>query len=274
MHKLSICINIKDRSLVTTEHGNLYLFPECIKSLNACIDYIPLETELVIADWMSTDWPIRTWINTELPDKDIYLLSVHGKYFNHGKGRNIAAEYASGDVLFFLDADMIVVPELFTEGVKALSRGEIFCPIAQYYTTPDRSKSDWCKRPGCMMIKREIFYKVGKWPEYKQWGFEDFAFIEALQKDYKITFQKIPGYIHQWHPQEKEWKNRYTDNTPAASNEHHEIRTSWQNRIDNEEQQIINGLRVVSNQAIDKGKKVDNIGDDIPRIGAIRGSKH
>ena len=55
-NKLSICITVKNRSKVETEHGTLLLFPDCIKSITDSINDND-DIELIIADWESTDWP-------------------------------------------------------------------------------------------------------------------------------------------------------------------------------------------------------------------------
>jgi len=207
--KLSICVTIKNRSLVIHNNKALTLFPNCIESLANSLS-IKDDAELIITDWNSTDRPIKTWIEAAFPYYPIHLITINGNGFNRGKGRNIAAQYAQGEILFFLDADMLVDRELIVEAFEWIDLGYVFYPVPWYYTKEDRSEGNFNSGVGNMFIKKELFNKVGPWPEYDGWGFEDLDLFKKIKdNNIQIRVKETPNFIHQWHPQTKEFKNQY-----------------------------------------------------------------
>ena len=207
---LSVCITVKNRSRVEVEGGELRLLPACIKSIAECAE--PDEDiELVIADWHSDDWPLEDWAEEAARPVPLTLVTLEG-YFSRGKGLNAAADAAKGDVLLFLDADMLVPRELIDKGRRYVADGKAFYPICYTEMDPDGRKGRWrASAFGNVMLSRDRFLEAGKWPELKSWGREDNSLHDAVKRLGPVVRENVPSFRHQWHPNSLGWKNRYAD---------------------------------------------------------------
>ena len=263
---LSICITVKNRSRVESENGTLLLFPNCIDSI---VRSIPpdISTEIVITDWESDDWPIKKWITERVTDLPVHLITLEGKGFSRGKGLNIAADQAEGKVLFFMDADMIVSPDVIRAAYDNANNDQVYIPQCKYYINGGRDFT-WDWGVGNMCMSSERFYKAGKWPEYSRWGFEDHDFLDKLKIDGKIIYKRDGEFVHQWHPQSEEWKNRYADKSAKAILEIDNRRVAHKKIVETEEELIIRSLGAYAKRNGQQQKpKNDRTGSGIPRIG-------
>ena len=96
---ISICITVKNRSRVKTGERELHLFPNCVKSIvKSFVPEIPCE--LVVTDWESDDWPLRGWLEEAARPIPVQIITIKGP-FSRGKGRNLAAYKAKGNMIFF-----------------------------------------------------------------------------------------------------------------------------------------------------------------------------
>jgi glycosyltransferase involved in cell wall biosynthesis len=199
---ISICITIHNRSKL--RHGSefLYLFPRCIDSLIEAVR--PLnDVEIVIADWSSADWRLDEWLHDRLRGLKYTLLVENGQ-FNRGVGRNLAADHAKGDILFFLDADMLLDKDVILQGLSKVNEGAAYFPQCFYFIDKDHSQGFWCTGKGNCMVKKEWYLQAGKWPcppSYTRETDEDWAFhrkITALGVPVHSECQ--PGLYHQFHP--------------------------------------------------------------------------
>lgn len=207
LHKqklLSICITIKNRSRVTLPDGQVIaLFPNCLRSI-ASLAGEGHNMEVVIADFDSTDWPLNQWVEEVLKDIPYRIIKAN-KPFHSGLGRNIAAEHAKGEFLLFLDAEMIVSPILFKNGLKYLSQHKVYFPICFYYLNQDHSLGFWCDGgKGISFMHRSVFLKAGKWPcppSYSMpYNIDQIFFRKVKATGVGIVNEREGNYYHQYHP--------------------------------------------------------------------------
>lgn len=211
---LSICITIKNRSKVLVNEGELFLFPRCIQSIHDSAIGLP-PIELVVADWGSDDWPLKQWLPGAVGEVPTRILNLEGP-FSRGKGLNVAAGNASGQTILFLDADMIISRETIISGVSCVNSGRAFFPVSFSYKTI-HEETGWWRHGGygnCMLC-RDIFDQTGGWPEFTCWGDEDNEFFKSVSSLTETVRTEEPGLIHQWHPNDTQWKDRYAEVSDA-----------------------------------------------------------
>ena len=225
--KISFCIPVKNRSNVTVQWNgvsrkktfvtsykdkprsfNLFLLKNCIQSIiEAKVDGI--DFEIIIVDFDSDDLPPKTWA-PELSASGIEIKIIEVKEaFSRGKGLNLAASNATGSILFFLDADMLISKELIYQIARAnLLERKAFFPICYSYFTPFH-KEGWVRSEGWgnLSVTRKMWDSINlKWWEKKSWGSEDDHMRDSLNNLY-IRKRGI-GFYHQWHP-EDEFKTKH-----------------------------------------------------------------
>jgi glycosyltransferase involved in cell wall biosynthesis len=207
---ISICITVKNRSKLHADGRELALLPKCVESIVECVK--PEDNvELVISDWHSDDWPLEEWVEEAAKPMPVKLVAVDG-YFSRGRGLNIAFDNAVGDVLLFLDADMIACRGQIDKGCWHVAKGRAFFPICWKYTDPDHQHGKWIPAAcGIVMIARDVFVRAGKWPELRSWGREDNQLHDAVKRIAPIVRERLPGLRHQWHPEGRAWKYQYAD---------------------------------------------------------------
>jgi glycosyltransferase involved in cell wall biosynthesis len=213
MCKLSICITIKNRSLITLDgYKKRYIFPHCIESLQRVLTEED-DAELVVADWGSTDINMRDYLSTISFPGSVHLLNLKSKKgFSKGVGQNQAAAFANSPALFFLDADILVENRyLIEDGISYCKRGEVLYPKGWRRGDYEGKTGYTFTGVGNFFIRKDTFWMAGGMPEYWSWGFEDFEFQKKLEK-LNIKFSQIgyTGFIHQYHPEDLLWKNKET----------------------------------------------------------------
>jgi glycosyltransferase involved in cell wall biosynthesis len=216
---ISICITCKNRSKLKTHKKELYLFPNCIDSI---IDIAEIPIEIVIADWRSTDWPLKEWLPDKLiSNKNISynVIEMKGE-FNIGRGRNVAVKHASHNILFFLDADMLLSADVFRDAIQIAESGKAFFPICfNEYTKEKRIRGF-----GNLAISRKIYDLVGKWWEKTTWGDEDSNYYHRCNdNNIEIVREPYENFIHQWHPRKINWTNWNNANVNKKVMTHPEI---------------------------------------------------
>jgi len=232
-NKLSICITIKNRS---KEYN---LFPNCIESIKKSLT-LNDNVELIIADWNSTDWPIREWLSIDVP---VHLITINKKdnLFSVGKGRNLAAEHATGDILLFLDADMVLTLDSFRDAYNVAYQYGICYPPVMYQKTQGQEHWELHEGGGNLFISKELFIKAGKWPEYWAHGFEDTDFANNLKKITKLHTSCEP-FFHQWHPNQMGWNKQIKQ---ADNNIIMQRKEFYQKQADNDLNKIKNGIKYI-----------------------------
>jgi len=222
---LSICITIKNRSKVETGSHILNLFPNCIESIKKSISNdIPLD--IVVADWDSDDWPMEEWLRKAAYPVPVQIIRLQGP-FSRGKGLNAAAKAAKGKYLFFLDADVLISREVISTGIEYLNRDKVFFPVVYSFDSPEHITGWWRYEGfGNCMVTKSMFNETMGWPEYKAWGKEDNDFYAKIKSYAEIVRESIPGFYHQWHPDDLIWKNRYAEKANEIAHEIKQVEVS------------------------------------------------
>lgn len=199
---ISVCMTVCNRSKVPHGSEHLFLFPKCIDSLVAAVSGLD-NVEIVITDWNSTDWKLNDWIHDKLRGLK-YTIVIERGQFNRGAGRNIAADHAKGDLLFFLDADMLLDKSVIEKGLQSMKEEWAYFPQCFYFLDRNHSQGFWCTGKGNCFVKREWYEEAGKWPcppGYLRSTDEDWMFFNKIsEQDIPVHSEKHPGLFHQYHP--------------------------------------------------------------------------
>lgn len=171
--------------------------------------------ELIVVDFNSTDVDMAQFLSTTFekynnPENFTYrLISIADRFFNKGKGLNIGAAAAQYELLFFLDADMILGDRAIIKKAYEICDKRVYFPICMNYENPEHTTCS--PRPsgkGNVFI-RKSFLSEHKWPEYEQWGLEDDHFYVYFVKKNMIYRDCSGTFFHQWHPNTYQYKNKY-----------------------------------------------------------------
>lgn len=199
---MSVCIVSKNRSKIETDDGlTLNLLPECIKSLGKFLKRVNFSTEIIVADFCSTDWNPEEWMPDLVKNIPYKIIKVKGR-FSRGKGRNIAFRHSSGSKIFFLDADMYFTKkDVLVKGMK--HQGAYFPICYSYYN--HQNNEGWWRFTGFgnLIVDRNMFYEVGEWKERYSWGGEDDQMYMSLSRRGSVMRDKVDGFFHRWHPYER-----------------------------------------------------------------------
>lgn len=164
--------------------------------------------ELIVCDHGSTDIDLTKF------DCRVVYRSLP---FRRSHALNKAVEAAKGDILFFVDADMLVPPDmkdLVRRHVKSKTAWFPVC-FSLYEGCPPVMEecNGWWRHTGYGMlgITKEDFIACGRWPEQftSHGGEDDFIFSEC-KKRFKIVRAPQANLFHIWHPNDKEFKNQYS----------------------------------------------------------------
>jgi glycosyltransferase involved in cell wall biosynthesis len=209
---ISFCFVVKERSTVIADGQKLHLFPNCINALRKTVVSLGLDCEFVVADWNSKDWPLDMWIRSAAAPIPVKIVQGTGQ-FSRGKGRNLAFDNASGDVIAFIDADMLVDADVVTHGLSDVRSG---CASFPLYTalTKNGLTTDGDGTGNCF-LSREVASKV-RWPERFKWGQEDRMYFDEVGKICRVVRRKERGLVHQWHPDSVQWKDRFVPLIPRV----------------------------------------------------------
>lgn len=147
-----------------------------------------------------------------------------GRPFSRGAGRNCAAALASGEVLFFVDADMRFASRAPIERALAVAasgrhkkrkkKGKAFVPIVKSFHGPLHQRT--YKRQhgtGNMAISHDVYDALKlEWIGRTRWGKEDDVMFKRLRNRLgkrNVVRESTPTFIHQWHPNSNAYKNRH-----------------------------------------------------------------
>jgi len=206
---LSICIPVKNRSRIEAEGHVLTLLPKCIQSLGAAVTPED-DWQIVVADFESDDWPLNEWLDDAAAPIPVKVMTI-ATPFSCGHGLNVAAANADAPILLFLSTDMLIDRATLLKGIEVASAGEVYVPIP--LLALDREHKELRRGAlavGTVFISKELFGKVGDFPEFKSHGLCDTVWAaRADAEGIKIVLEDAPGLIHQWHPYTEEFSNRH-----------------------------------------------------------------
>jgi glycosyltransferase involved in cell wall biosynthesis len=195
-------------SIVIPTYNRLPILTKCLRSLEN--QDFQQEYELIVVDDGSDDGTVE-------------FLQTHADEFPHVKlfqqdhqgaaiARNTGVEVATGEIVLFVDSDLVAMPDLLTEHAKALAGhdkaftyGRIIntCnfddPTSEPFTLTDASKAYFAT--GNTAIAKHWFIKAGGFdPDFKQYGWEDLELgVRLRNMGFKIiNATKAVGY--HWHP--------------------------------------------------------------------------
>lgn len=180
--------------------------------------------EVVVVDLGSTDVDLKK----ELPRFHmksrlrIKKTAANGK-INRAAGRNLCAESSRAgaeDIMFFVDADMLVPPD-FCKTIRAhVQKGRCFFPIcyslhkdkpavvqgnvSHHRKDAGKLANGWWRKEGWgnFGILRSDYELLGAWDEQigKTYGGEDNNIRDRAHKLFEVSRFNCPGFFHQWHP--------------------------------------------------------------------------
>lgn len=202
---ISFIIVLKNRIrmeyISPTRSGVLELLPNNLKSLCNLIQ--PADNwEFVVIDFASTDADVDTFLRETLTKPNMsYKLKTLNEPFNKGKGLNMAVELCTHDVLFFLDADMIIrTYDLFNDIQKyVIEHNKVFFPICWHYDDPDHVTGQKLPHGVGNVVHRKSEFVP--YIEKETWGAEDTINYNKLSHMGKVERNYYEDkFVHQWHP--------------------------------------------------------------------------
>jgi glycosyltransferase involved in cell wall biosynthesis len=160
-------------SIIIPVYNNTRDLPECLSAAKASAK--SLDTEIIVVDDASTD---------ETPsvaaDMGVHVLRL-GRNSGPAAARNFGAQHATGNILFFVDADVVLAPGSLDRAIWLLDTRPEFAAVFGSYDTRPRARglvsqyrnllhhfvhqqgnpeasTFWT---GCGAIRREVFLGVG-----------------------------------------------------------------------------------------------------------------
>lgn len=200
---ISFCFTHKNRLELNIGTEILPLFKNCLSTLKNCLESLGIdEYEICVSSWdEEEDYKKLDNFLKNLFSHDKIKIKKISKYqnFSRGTGRNESFEQSSGDIIFFLDVDMLFMrSEMISNALIAIRENKVYFPIC--YSMYEDGSGDW--RPwgyGNCVVPRSAMLGI-RWIHKETWGKEDDIFHEEMRKKYKIVREKCAGYYHQWHP--------------------------------------------------------------------------
>lgn len=193
---ISVCI--------TTKNEERYI-ESCLKSiLNQTYDG---KEEIIVADSNSNDKTV------EIAEK--YADKIIVKDSTIAQGRNLAAKHAKGNILCFVDADVILSKNWFDTLIPHLCNAKIVVAYGDLYPVEKKLKAwiiylsqeisnkigraikkpNYAKMGSAVLIKRKVFEKIGGFKEDMTLG-EDFDISLRLSKHGRLKFErKAKAYV-------------------------------------------------------------------------------
>lgn len=212
MTPISFITIIKNRTRIDVlDNGRrieLRLFENNLRSLISLIEESD-QWEFIIIDFESTDVNMTEFVNTlpRKPNLEFKVITLKGT-FDKGHGLNCGPSYATNDVIFFLDADMMIKTRLLFNDIEryVVQGNKVLFPICWSYKNPEHTQG-WKRDSGTgnVIQKRET---IVPYHNNKKWGNEDrlnYKYYINAKLAYRTYYHR--GFVHQWHP--KEIRNLY-----------------------------------------------------------------
>lgn len=202
MQKKTVATKFKT-SIIIPVHNGGGSFRQCLSSL---MEAVSNETEvIVVADGYSDgSWRVAEEFGTK-----VLLIPECG---GPAKARNLGAKSASGDILFFVDADVTIYPDTISKVANIFATNpDLAATIGSYddapgesnflsqyknlfhhYTHQKASSEGFTFWGACGAIRREVFLSLGGFDEgYRYPSVEDIEFgYRARKAGYKINLCK------------------------------------------------------------------------------------
>jgi GT2 family glycosyltransferase len=192
-----------DVSIIIVNYNSRDYLYRCVESI---LKSITINYELIVVDNNSDDTSLKFITDNHDLCGRIKLI-VNRENYGFAIANNIGVEHSDGKILHFLNPDTIVSSALNAEYEKIIkyNQGAIFVTplknedskiIKSYYLLPfivnyakylfDRDKALFWYIGASVIMKKEIFEYIGRWPT------DYFMYAEDLDLFYKASLLNIP----------------------------------------------------------------------------------
>ena len=204
-------------SVVIPTYNRLPILEKCLRALERQRLAAPIsDYEVVVVDDGSTDETVA-WIGqhqAELP----HVRLVQQDHGGPAEGRNRGVDHARGDVIVFIDSDLVVTEEFLLSHASALQRswqeqGNRLCftygavintanfeePTSEPHKLRDLSWAYFAT--GNVAIDREVLERSGLFDtRFRLYGWEDLELGERLRQ-MGVVLVRCPSAVgYHWHP--------------------------------------------------------------------------
>lgn len=181
-----------------------------------------MDWELIVADFGSTDRPFEGLA----ADLRLRVFSA-ALPFTRAKALNRAAAFACGEIICFLDADIVVPPDFQQVILRWVEPGTAYWPICyrlhehaprevlgdrvQY--SPGQHNGHWERAGYGLCAFHESDWRSLGWNEdFKAWGGEDNElFARAVVLGLRPVRRQVTGLFHLHHSRDLSYRERYHD---------------------------------------------------------------
>jgi glycosyltransferase involved in cell wall biosynthesis len=204
-------------SVVIPTYNRLPILRKCLAALEDQRLQSPLQRyEVVLVDDGSTDDTVR-WLDanaTSLP----HVRLIRQEHGGPAEGRNRGVEAAHGDVIVFIDSDLVVTPDFLVCHARALQEhwqrsGDRLCftygavintanfddPTSEPHKPTDLSWAYFAT--GNVAIDRQLLLRSGLFDtSFRLYGWEDLELGERLRRQ-GVRLIRCPQAVgYHWHP--------------------------------------------------------------------------
>ena len=204
-------------SVVIPTYNRLPILQQCLRALEAQVELLEGDDfEVVLVDDGSTDGTVA-WIGDHVrafPHVRL-LQQEHG---GPALGRNLGVDQARGELIVFIDSDLVVVPTFLSEHLKSLRSawrrlGNRLCftygavinthnfdsPQSEPHKLSDLSWAYFAT--GNVAIDRQVLLESGVFdPSFRLYGWEDLELGERLRRMGVQLVRCAPAAGYHWHP--------------------------------------------------------------------------
>jgi glycosyltransferase involved in cell wall biosynthesis len=204
-------------SVVIPTYNRLPILRQCLQALESQHLDSPVDRfEVVLVDDGSTDDTVR-WLDSHATSFP-HVRLIRQDHGGPAAGRNRGVEEARGDVIVFIDSDLVVTPEFLVSHARALQRswdshGNRLCftygavintanfdsPTSEPHKWRDLSWAYFAT--GNVAIDRHLLESTGLFdPAFRLYGWEDLELGERLRLQ-GVRLVRCPEAVgYHWHP--------------------------------------------------------------------------
>lgn len=216
-------------TIIIPTRDRLELLGPCIKSIEALSDYPINKIELIIVDNGSVNADTLAFLNTLAAEKRAKIVRDDGN-FNFARLNNVAAKYASNDVLLFVNNDTVVDDPAWLKRIatyvmerdvgavggkllypdRTIQHGGVILGIqgvaahdsVGYDARDPRARLDETREMAavtgaCLAMRKCVFEEIGGFDEVAAVAFNDTLLcLDALKAGYRNIYISHPLLIH------------------------------------------------------------------------------